>query len=328
MDYSEIIRKPIALEYQQFIDLYDEVLNAEGGLLQQVLDSVRRGRGKMLRPQLVLLLCKALNGSGAVPKDAFIGALSLELLHTASLVHDDVVDDSDKRRGMASINAAFGNKVAVLAGDYILSTALRILADTKDTALVAAISNLGKTLSHGELLQLESVSNEEISEEIYFEVISRKTASLFETCGTVAATVLEADQNAMQMASEFGRKVGLIFQIKDDILDYISDSTTIGKPVGNDLREGKVTLPLIFAVKSNPQPQMLELIKKAKAMDATSDDVRTLVDFAIRNGGIEYAEERMQQLRNEALMLIKNAVEATVADALKAYIDFAINRKK
>lgn len=329
MQLSDIIKNPITSEISHFADYYDTVLNAEDGLLGQVLTSVRRGRGKLLRPQLVLLLAKSVGqGRGELTQDAYIGALSLELLHTASLIHDDVVDESDKRRGQPSINASFGNKVAVLSGDYILSTALRTLADSRYPQLVAAISQLGKTLSRGELLQLESIQAEEVSEETYMQVITGKTAALFETCGTVAAIVTEASEDISSQMQMYGRRVGQIFQIKDDILDYVSDSQTIGKPVGNDLREGKVTLPLIHAITEHQDPEMLALIKKVKLLQATDADIQQLIQFAIAGGGIEYAEQRMHQLRQDALHFVETITDASLRQALTAYIDFAIERKK
>lgn len=329
MDKSQVITLPITDELRRFDILYDDALRGDNGVLGQVLTMIGKGRGKLLRPKLAMLLTKAFSASGFVTDEALLGALSLELLHTASLVHDDVVDESDKRRGQPSINKQFGNKVAVLAGDFVLSTSLHVISYTHNANLFAIIGELGRTLSHGELQQLENISKENVTESDYLSVIEKKTAALFVACAKVAIEVTKVPDEIAEMMKRFALIVGLIFQIKDDILDYVSDAKSIGKPTGNDLREGKVTLPLIHALDVNPDAEMLSLVVKAKALDATDEEIEKIISFAIENGGIEYAEDYMLNLRNEAVEIVKNyCQDVRVGESLISYVDYAIQRSK
>lgn len=277
-----------------------------------------------MRPILMLLIAKNFGEVTFVAQHAAIG---LELLHTASLVHDDVVDESGERRGQASVNATYNNKVAVLVGDYILSTALLNMAYTKSEDIVRDLAELGRTLSNGEILQLTNISNQEISEEVYYQVIKQKTAALFESCAVIGAKAGKASESDIEAAKMFGQRIGIIFQIRDDIFDYY-DSKEIGKPTGNDMLEGKLTLPIIYALKSTGNKEMTALAMKVKEGTITADEIAQLVAFAKESGGIEYAEKKMLEFHSEALQFISNCVRnEAIASALKAYLDFVIQRK-
>ena len=324
MDYLSIIKEPISQELDDFISLFNKALMHEEGLLSRALEYIRNRGGKRMRPMLMLLMAKNFGEVTFVAQHAAVG---LELLHTASLVHDDVVDESGERRGQASVNATYNNKVAVLVGDYILSTALLNVAYTQSEDIVRDLAELGRTLSNGEILQLTNISNQEISEEVYYQVINQKTAALFEACAVIGAKASKASESDVEAARLFGQRIGIIFQIRDDIFDYY-DSTEIGKPTGNDMLEGKLTLPVIYALKSTGNKEMMTLAMKVKEGTVNADEIAQLVAFAKESGGIEYAEKKMLEFHNEALQFISNCVHnEAIARALKAYLDFVIQRK-
>ena len=324
MDNLSTIRTPIYTELQDFIALFDKSLTHEDGLLGQALEHVRAKGGKRMRPILILLMTKSF---GKVTPVAQYAAVGLELLHTASLVHDDVVDESGERRGQASVNASYNNKVAVLVGDYILSTALLSIARTDDCDIVCDLAELGRTLSNGEILQLTNIVNTNFSEEVYFEVIRQKTAALFESCAVIGAKAGGADKQAVEAARAFGRNVGIIFQIRDDIFDYYQ-SADLGKPTGNDMAEGKLTLPVIYALNATGDTQMAALARKVKARNVSAEEIAQLVEFTKNNGGIAYAERKMAECQALAIDFIDHYVADTqLKNALKAYVDFIIDRK-
>ena len=238
-----------------------------------------------------------------------------------------MVDESGERRGQASVNATYNNKVAVLVGDYILSTALLHVSYSHSEEIVRYLAELGRTLSNGEILQLNSISNAEISEEVYYQVIKQKTAALFEACAGIGAMSAKASELQVEEAKRFGQNLGIIFQIRDDIFDYY-DSKEIGKPTGNDMAEGKLTLPVIYALKSTGDEDMMKLAHKVKSREITSDEIAQLVDFTKANGGIEYADKCMWDFHAEAMNFLDNFVDdKNVYGALKAYLDFVIERK-
>ena len=324
MDNLSTIRTPIYTELQDFIALFDKSLTHEDGLLGQALEHVRAKGGKRMRPILILLMTKSF---GKVTPVAQYAAVGLELLHTASLVHDDVVDESGERRGQASVNASYNNKVAVLVGDYILSTALLSIARTNDCDIVCDLAELGRTLSNGEILQLTNIVNTNFSEEVYFEVIRQKTAALFESCAVIGAKAGGADKQAVEAARAFGRNVGIIFQIRDDIFDYYQ-SADLGKPTGNDMAEGKLTLPVLYALNTTGDTQMAALARKVKARNVSDEEIAQLVEFTKNNGGIAYAERKMAECQALAIDFIDRYVADTqLKNALKAYVDFIIDRK-
>ena len=325
MDYLSLIQQPIVDELNDFDYLYNESLSHGDGLLSQALSHIRQRKGKRMRPMLILLIAKNFSGVTSTAQHAAVG---LELLHTASLVHDDVVDESGERRGQASVNATYDNKVAVLVGDYILSTALLQVSFAHSEAIIQNLANLGRTLSNGEILQLSNIQNQDISEEVYYQVIKQKTAALFESCAVIGAQAGKATPEEVEAAREFGQTLGIIFQIRDDIFDYF-ESKEIGKPTGNDMVEGKLTLPVIYALNSTHDATMLQLAHKVKENTVTPDEIAQLVTFTKQQGGIEYAEQRMGELHQQALAFIDmHVADADIKKALQAYIDYVVKRTK
>ena len=326
MDALSLIKRPIEGEFSEFTELFSQSLIHGDHLLSDVLSHIRQRGGKRMRPILTLLIAKNFGGVTMATQHSAIG---LELLHTASLVHDDVVDESEERRGQASVNATYNNKVAVLTGDFILSTALLNVSYTNNQRIIENLAQLGRTLASGELLQLWNISNQEISEEIYYDVIKQKTAVLFESCAAIGALSVGASDEEVAQAARFGRNLGIMFQIRDDIFDYY-DSKEIGKPTGNDMAEGKLTLPVIYALNQNPQYEsMMNLARKVKAGTINTDEIAVLVEFTKQNGGIDYAEKRMEDFHREALKFLDESVkDDAIRTSLSAYLDYVIQRKK
>ena len=306
MDYLSLIKLPIEAELADFIDLFNKSLMHSDGLLSQVLDHIRQRAGKRMRPILILLMARNFGKVSSVTQHSAVG---------------------EERRGQASVNATYNNKVAVLVGDFILSTALLHVSYSHSEEIVRYLAELGRILSNGEILQLNSISNEEISEDIYYQVIKQKTAALFEACAGIGAISANASELQIEEAKRFGQNLGIIFQIRDDIFDYY-DSKEIGKPTGNDMVEGKLTLPVIYALKSTGDEEMMKLARKVKAHTVTADEIAQLVAFTKENGGIEYADKRMWDFHAEAMNFLDTYVEdKDIYNALKAYLDFVIERK-
>ena len=322
MDKLTAIRRPVEQALTAYKELFDAALAHEDDFLGQALDYVRRRQGKMMRPLLVVLMAKEL---GKVSVNSLRSAVTLELLHTASLVHDDVVDESGERRGQRSVNAVYDNKVAVLVGDYLLSTSLLQAAQTSNIHVVEIISRLGGTLSEGEVYQLANIRKEHISEEAYFHIIYHKTAALFAACAELGAISAGGNADYVARAKRFGELVGLCFQIRDDIFDYYEDSK-IGKPTGNDMLEGKLTLPVIYAIQHADNERVTQLAARVKSGEASAAEIAELVDYTKSHGGIEYAERRMRELHNEALQLLDAWQNAEVRESLRGYIDFVVDR--
>ena len=323
MDYLSQIKQPIERELVDFVNLFNESLTHQDGLLGNVLDHIRQRGGKRMRPLLILLTASNYGQVNMVTQNS---ALGLELLHTASLVHDDVVDESNERRGQASVNATYDNKVAVLIGDYLLSTALLKVSLTGNQRIVQLLSELGRTLSAGEILQLSNIQCNQFSEEVYYQIISNKTASLFEACAELGAISVGASDEEIDASAKFGQNVGLIFQIRDDIFDYF-DSKVIGKPTGNDMIEGKLTLPVLYALNHTHLESMLNLARKVKAGTANTDEIAVLVEFTKEQGGIQYAERKMDEIGDLCLQYIDLHVKKkAIKDALTAYLKYVIQR--
>lgn len=323
MDYLKLIKQPIEHDLLDFIDLFNQALLHEDGLLSQALAHIRQRGGKRMRPMLILLTAKNYGQVSNVTQHAAVG---LELLHTASLVHDDVVDESAERRGQASVNATYDNKVAVLVGDYILSTALLHVSKTGNQRIVEYLAELGRTLAAGEILQLTNIQNQEISEEVYYQIIKNKTAALFEACASIGALSAGASDEDVKRAAQFGQNLGIMFQIRDDIFDYY-DSKGIGKPTGNDMAEGKLTLPVIYALNAHKMELMMNLARKVKQGGVNADEIAVLVEFAKQAGGIEYAEQRMQDYRQQCQRYIDDDVKSeSIRLALTSYVDYVIQR--
>ena len=324
MDYLSIIKSPIAADFKDFQTRFQEALTHSDGLLASALEHIRQRAGKQMRPMLTLLSAK---NYGEVSEVTQYAAIALELLHTASLVHDDVVDESSERRGQASVNASYNNKVAVLVGDYILSTCLLNVSFTNNQRIIYYLSELGRTLAAGEILQLQNINNQEISEDAYYQVIKQKTASLFETCCSMGALSVGASDDDVERVKLFGQNLGTIFQIRDDIFDYY-DSSEIGKPTGNDMAEGKLTLPVIYALNHSDFEPMKSLARKVKAGTINTDEIAVLVEFTKRQGGIEYAQQKMDEIALQTQRYIDDYVKPDLKDAYNAYLEYVIRRNK
>ena len=323
MDYLSLIKQPIEEDLNKFVALFNESLTHADGLLSQVLLHIRQRGGKRMRPMLIMLMARNFGEVSDITQHAAVG---IELLHTASLIHDDVVDESGERRGQASVNATYNNKVAVLTGDYILSTALLHVSFTGNQQIIQNLSELGRTLAAGEILQLTNIQNEQFSEEVYYQVIRQKTAALFESCAAIGALSVNASDEDVKRAGQFGQNLGIMFQIRDDIFDYF-DSKEIGKPTSNDMIEGKLTLPVIYALNKTNSESMQMLAKKVKAGTINSDEIATLVEFTKQQGGIDYAEQRMQDFHRVCMEYInQNVKEKAIREALIAYIDYVVQR--
>ena len=323
MDYLSIIKQPIQKDLDDFIALFQSALTHDDGMLGSALSHIRQRGGKRMRPILMMLMARNFGDICDVTQHSAVG---LELLHTASLVHDDVVDESSERRGQASVNATYNNKVAVLVGDYILSTALLHVSYTGHQRIIEYLAELGRTLAAGEILQLSNIQNQVISEDVYYDVIKQKTAALFEACAAIGAMSGGATEEQMQKARQFGQNLGIMFQIRDDIFDYF-DSKEIGKPTGNDMTEGKLTLPVIYALNTTDFESMQTLARKVKAGTVNQDEIAVLVEFTKQQGGIEYAEQKMAEFSNICMQYIdENVKEKAIKDSLTAYVDYVVQR--
>ncbi len=323
MDYLSIIKQPIQKDLDDFIALFQSALTHDDGMLGSALSHIRQRGGKRMRPILMMLMARNFGTVSSVTQHSAVG---LELLHTASLVHDDVVDESDERRGQASVNATYNNKVAVLVGDYILSTALLHVSFTGHQRIIEYLAELGRTLAAGEILQLSNIQNQAISEDVYYDVIKKKTAALFEACAAIGALSGGASEEEMLKAKQFGQNLGIMFQIRDDIFDYF-DSKEIGKPTGNDMTEGKLTLPVIYALNTTDFESMQTLAKKVKAGTVNQDEIAVLVEFTKQQGGIEYAEQKMAEFSKICMQYIdENVKEKAIKESLTAYVDYVVQR--
>ena len=318
------IRNPIEQELAQFEKIFDESLISPNPLLMEAIRHLKKSNGKMMRPILVLLFAKLY---GDIRPEALHSAVSLELLHTASLVHDDVVDESDERRGQLSVNAIFNNKVSVLVGDFLLATSLVQVSKSRDFAVVDVVSRLGQLLADGEILQLSNVSNKEFSIDVYYDVISKKTAALFAACSCVGALSSKASQEDVDKAIEFGRLLGICFQIRDDIFDYY-DSADIGKPTGNDMLEGKLTLPALYVLNNKSTDELVAVAHRVKEGDASLEEIGVFINEIVRLGGIDYAEDVMKDFRNQALDILSQFPESASRQALRTYLDYVVLRNK
>lgn len=312
------------MELEDFKRLFDSSLSSSNLLLNSVIAHIRQKNGKMMRPMLVLLAAKLY---GKVCPATLHAAVSLELLHNASLVHDDVIDESTERRGQLSVNAIFNNKVAVLSGDYLLATSLVQVGLTRNHEIIDIVSCLGQDLAEGELLQLSNVSILQFSEDVYFNVIRKKTAVLFAACTKAGALSVGASDEKVEFARLFGEYIGLCFQIKDDIFDYF-ESKEIGKPTGNDMMEGKLTLPVLYALNSTKDKAAEEIAIKIKNGEATAGEIAHLIEFAKLHGGIEHALQTMCAYREKALSLLDSMPDTAVKTALVAYLDYVVEREK
>ena len=318
------IEEPVAAEFKRFNDDFERSLRSETNRLQAAIDVILSSTGKHVRPLLVLLTAKA---CGRVTDQSINSAVLLELLHTATLIHDDVIDETKQRRGLPSLNAIFDNRVSVLVGDYLLSTALIRSIQTGDMRIVGIISSLGRDLSEGEIKQLETADESVMDEACYMQVIHKKTASLLSACAEIGAISAQASAEIVAICRDFGQSLGYAFQIKDDIFDYFKEAN-IGKPTGNDIREGKVTLPLLYALREGDREEADRFRAIIRSKDFTDANVEALIRFAKANGGIAYAESRMLAFRDEAVSKLSLLPQSAAREALMMLADFVVERTR
>lgn len=324
VDLLKEIRKPVEADLARFNEMFRESLKSDNPLLGMALDHLTRRTGKQMRPILVMLAARGADNSVDVVSDQVIhAAIAMELLHTASLVHDDIVDESDRRRGQKSVNSLLDNKAAVLVGDFLLSKAIEHAVACGDSRVVALISNVGIMLSDGELLQLANVDSKEIGEGSYYEVVRKKTASLFSACAEVGALLATDHPGYIYTMKRFGMLLGICFQLKDDIFDY-DDQHDVGKPAGNDMKEGKLTLPVIYVANKNPEAYALAL--KVRAGEASQEEITHLVNLTRQEGGVLYAESAMGDMSGMATGLLDEVGESTIVQALQYYLDYVAKR--
>ena len=314
---------PIAQELEEFELRFRDNMKSKVPLLDKITHYIIKRKGKQMRPMFVFLTAKML---GKMNEKSFDAASLIELLHTATLVHDDVVDDANERRGYFSINALWKNKVAVLVGDFLLSKVLLLSIEKNNTDLLGIVAKSVKEMSEGELLQIEKARKLDITEAIYFEIIRQKTASLIATCCEAGAVSVDASAHRETMR-KFGELVGLAFQIKDDIFDYGSFDNT-GKPSGLDIRERKITLPLIYALREANEEVKNELIYIIKNKNDRKKFILRAVELVKQSGGLQYAYDRMLAIKEEALLLLKDIPESEAKKALIGLVEYTVNRDK
>lgn len=318
------IKAPVEQELKQFNRFFRETTRSSVPLLDLVMQYMIRARGKQMRPLFVFLSAKM---NGAIGHDTYVAATSIELLHSATLIHDDVVDESYERRGFFSINAIWKNKIAVLSGDYLLAKGMLIAMQEKAYAFLEVISKTVKEMSEGEMNQLERSRKLDIDEETYFDIISRKTASLIATSLALGARSVNTSQSAIDKMYEIGRLTGIAFQIKDDIFDY-QQTNKIGKPTGNDIKEKKITLPLLYVIKNSDSRTKRYIYKTLRKNKKTQEDVSSIIELVNQRGGIEYATAKMEEFVKKATDLLKEFDPGDARDALLSLIRYTIDRKK
>ncbi|MFK7001694.1 polyprenyl synthetase family protein [Flavobacterium oreochromis] len=326
MDITSQIKQPILQEMEIFEKKFHSSMSSKVALLNRITYYIVNRKGKQMRPMFVFLTAKMIS-EGAVLERTYRGALVIELIHTATLVHDDVVDDSNRRRGFFSINALWKNKIAVLVGDYLLSKGLLLSIDNGDFDLLKIISVAVREMSEGELLQIEKARRLDITEEIYYEIIRQKTATLIAACCSLAACSVKPDDTELtERMRKFGELIGMAFQIKDDLFDYSEEA--IGKPTGIDIKEQKMTLPLIYVLNTCTSKEKSWLINSIKNHNKDKKRVKEVITFVKENKGLAYAEKKMIEFQQEALMLLADFPESDYKKALVLMVNYVIERKK
>ena len=318
------IKKTIEPELKRFNVFLEESLKSSMPLLNKILRYVLKQKGKQIRPLFVLLSAKC---HGEINENTYRAAAFIELLHTATLIHDDVVDDSDKRRGLFSINALWKNKIAVLVGDYLLSKGMLLALENKDYQMLDTISATVKTMSEGEIYQMEKARRMDITEEDYYEIIKAKTASLISSCCMLGALSVGANESQVEKMRKFGTSAGIAFQIKDDIFDYQINNKT-GKPAGNDIQEHKMTLPLIHLLKIVDKSERRSIIRKIKYHGDEAETRMEIIDKVHRNKCLDYAEEKMNRFVQDAMSQLDEINKSEVLASLRELVEFCINREK
>lgn len=325
MRITEQIKQPIQKEMELFEKKFYDAMTSNVALLNRITYYIVNRKGKQMRPMFVFLTAKMVS-NGNVNERTYRGASVIELIHTATLVHDDVVDDSNQRRGFFSINALWKNKIAVLVGDYLLSKGLLLSIDNGDFDLLKIISVAVREMSEGELLQIEKARRLDITEAIYYEIIRKKTATLIASCCALGAKSMIDDETEVENIRKFGELIGMAFQIKDDLFDYSEEA--IGKPTGIDIKEQKMTLPLIYVLNNCSSKEKSWVINSIKNHNKDKKRVKEVIAFVIEKNGLSYAEQKMYEFQKEALLLIENYPNSIYKEALILMVNYVIDRKK
>ncbi|MFC5047110.1 polyprenyl synthetase family protein [Aquimarina hainanensis] len=325
MKIVEQIKRPIIDEMELFEKKFSQSMSSKVALLNRITHYIVNRKGKQMRPMFVFLVAKMV-AEGELNERTYRGASVIELIHTATLVHDDVVDDSNMRRGFFSINALWKNKIAVLVGDYLLSKGLLLSIDYGDFDLLKIISVAVREMSEGELLQIEKARNLDITEEVYYEIIRQKTATLIAACCSLGACSVAPDSDAVEKMRRFGELIGMTFQIKDDLFDYGDEA--IGKPTGIDIKEQKMTLPLIYTLNHCSKEKRKWLINSVKNHNKNKKRVKEVIDFVKLSGGLEYATKIMHEFKEEALTILSSFPDSEYKDSLELMVTYVIDRKK
>lgn len=324
MNISAQIKQPIRPEMELFEKKFYESMSSQVALLNRITYYIVNRKGKQMRPMFVFLIAKMTGGN--VNERTYRGASVIELIHTATLVHDDVVDDSNRRRGFFSINALWKNKIAVLVGDYLLSKGLLLSIDHGDFDLLQIISVAVREMSEGELLQIEKARRLDITEDIYYEIIRKKTATLIASCCALGARSVTDDLDDVENMRKFGELIGMAFQIKDDLFDYSEEA--IGKPTGIDIKEQKMTLPLIHVLNTCSDKEKSWIINSVKNHNKDKKRVKEVINFVKERNGLGYAEGKMEEFRSEAIVLLEKYPESEFKSALELMVNYVIERKK
>jgi len=324
MKITEQIKQPIKEEMDLFENKFQSSLSSRVALLNRITYYIINRKGKQMRPMFIFLTAKMVS-NGQVNERTYRGASVIELIHTATLVHDDVVDDSNKRRGFFSINALWKNKIAVLVGDFLLSKGLLLCIDNDDFDMLKIISVAVREMSEGELLQIEKARKLDITEDIYYEIIRQKTATLIAACCGLGASSIAPNSSHVETMRKFGEYIGMAFQIKDDLFDYTEDA--IGKPTGIDIKEQKMTLPLIYVLNHCESDKKRWLINSIKNHNKDKKRVKEVIQFVKDNKGLDYAEQKMFWYKEQALIILDQYPESDYKKALKLMVDYVIERK-
>ncbi len=319
------IKLPIEKEMELFEKKFLESMSSKVALLNRITHYVVNRKGKQMRPMFVFLVAKMIS-EGNVNERTYRGAAVIELIHTATLVHDDVVDDSNRRRGFFSINALWKNKIAVLVGDYLLSKGLLLSIDNNDFDLLKIISVAVREMSEGELLQIEKARRLDITEAVYYEIIRQKTATLIAACCSLGAASVKPETNEIEKMRRFGELIGMAFQIKDDLFDYGQEQ--IGKPTGIDIKEQKMTLPLIYVLNNCDSKEKKWIVNSVKNHNKDKKRVNEVISFVISRGGLDYAVTKMKEFQKEALSILEDYQESPYKDSLTLMVNYVIERKK
>jgi octaprenyl-diphosphate synthase len=318
------IKKPVEKDMAEFEAYFSKTMRSEIPLLKIILNYILRRKGKQMRPLLVFLSARL---NGQICEATFVAATLIELLHTASLVHDDVVDDARERRGALSINALWNSKIAVLVGDYMLSMGLLISVEKSRYDMLEIVSEAVKSMSEGELLQLQKSRKLNIKEEDYYKIISKKTAAIIAACTACGARSVTGDSEIILAMKDFGENIGIAFQIRDDILDYEGNGLT-GKAPGNDIKEKKITLPLLYALEQSENSKKRHILSIVKNRKKTKAEIGEVIDFVSEYGGMQYAELRMNQFRDKALAILDIYPDSEVKNSLKEFAFYTTTRNK